>query len=129
MAGNGKQGNKELAAAALAAGQTKQGAATAANVCVRTVHRWLAEEPDFPAMVAALRKDAIDNTLGSLGAYSREAVETLHDMLESKNEPCRLGASRSILDYALRYKEAGEMEDRIAAIEARLNAANVGGAK
>ena len=55
----------------------------------------------------------------SLSAAGLDAVATLVELLSARAETVRLGAARAILELATSYREAEQLEARIAALEAQ----------
>jgi len=94
----------ELLAVALSQGATIQDAADACKVAYSTVQRRM-RQPDFRARVAQLRAQTIETTMGRLVNSLNAAVETLRDLLTSKDERVRCTAACKMLELALRYDE------------------------
>jgi hypothetical protein len=86
----------------------------------RTVHRRL-KEPDFAQRLQQMRADIVQRTVGMLIAGSVEAGKTLI-VLQEASQPgsVRLGAARTVLEFAIRLREIAELEQRIAALESQL---------
>jgi hypothetical protein len=61
----------------------------------------------------------IGRASGILADAATEAVEVLRALLSDDLPSIRLAASRAILDQVVRVREATEIEDRLAALEAR----------
>jgi hypothetical protein len=58
----------------------------------------------------------------TLTAASTEAIRTLLTLQQPLNPPnTRLGAARAILEIGIRLREVADLEERLAAIEARLS--------
>jgi hypothetical protein len=109
-------GRRELALAALIAGQTRAEAAEAVGISKRTLERWAAD-PTFKAELAEGRRAAYADALGVLKGRALAAVETLGALLKSRNEAIRKQAATELLSFALKAHETGELEERMAAIE------------
>ena len=121
MAGRRKKGEAELILA-LACGATPENAAQKAGLSVRTVYRRLAE-PAFRAHVRQMRSDMVQRMAGMLTAAGVGALRTLSQLHESAlSESVRLGAARSIVELGCKVREAAELTERLAAVEARLEA-------
>jgi hypothetical protein len=107
---------------ALACGATHDAAAARAGVGVTTVRRRLAD----PAFVRRLRQtqaDMLGRAAGAMAAAATEAVRTLLDLQKPSVPPAtRLGAARAVLELGLRVREAVDLEARIAALEAQVDA-------
>ena len=103
--------------AALLTERTLAGAAQAAGVGEKTIRRWL-KRPDFASALRDAQAEAVGDALGRLRAVTGEAVQTLRDLAVSANsESVRLGAARSILDFALRATELDDLAERIQLLE------------
>ena len=80
------------------------------------------------ARVAREHRDLIDRekterarrTADRLQGATTEAIDALLRLLRSGNDAVQLGAARTILDGALRWADAVQLEDRLSAVEARL---------
>ena len=117
--------------AALAGGSTVVDAAATANVSEATAHRRL-REVDFRRQVDEARAELLGAAMARLSAASTRAVTTLADLLAAESESVRLGAARSILDVALRWREQDELARRLDNVESWIEAvdarADTGGA-
>lgn len=116
-----KERLRETAVAALLAHPTYQEAARAAGVSESTLARWL-REPAFAAAVREARRRTLEQAIGALSAATAEAVATLRAMLGAEGESVRVRAAVAILEHALRGAETQDLEERIAALEAALEA-------
>jgi hypothetical protein len=103
----------------LACGATVDSAARAAGISARTAHRRLKEEA-FQKKLQDVRAEMVQRTAGMLTGSGLEAGKTLVSLLDSTVPPTvRHGAARTILELGLKLRENAEMEERIAALEAR----------
>ena len=103
----------------LACGATVESAARAAGISARTAHRRLKEE-GFQKRLRDMRAEMVQRTAGMLTGSGLEAGKTLVSLLDPTNPPTvRHAAARTILEFGLRLRENAEMEERIAALEAR----------
>lgn len=105
------------AALALAHGATTDEAGQTAGVTGRTVRRWR-EEPAFRAEVTQLRREMLDDVLGQLGGAAVEAVKTLRAALDEQSAGVRVRAASVLLASLLTVREAVDVEERLAALEA-----------
>jgi len=105
---------------ALACGATATQAAEKAGMSRRTLYRRL-EDPAFRHQVSATRADMVQRSAAMLTAASLESVKTLVS-LQNSNMPAtvRLGAARAILELAGHWREAAELEERLHALEQKL---------
>jgi hypothetical protein len=109
----------EALALALATGKSAETAAREAGISSRTVWR-RRKSPDFRARIGESRKELFDKALGLLcGGLDLAAAKLRLPARNSTNEAVILAASRGVIDYALRLREHGELETRLAAPEAR----------
>jgi len=96
--------------------------AAAANVGIgeRTLHTWL-HEPTFADAYTALRHEAVGLAVGRLQRATGIAVDALIDVLDTEYTPApaavRVSAAKVIIEYAIRFRELDELENRIAALE------------
>jgi len=103
----------------LACGATVDSAARAAGISARTAHRRLKEEA-FQKRLRDVRAEMVQRTAGMLTGSGLEAGKTLVSLLDPTNPPTvRHAAARTILEFGLRLRENAEMEERVAALEAR----------
>jgi hypothetical protein len=120
MAQTGKRNADHRLLLALACGATIEAAARQAGVSESTAHRRLADAA-FRKELQGLRGDMVRRTAGTLTAAASEAVRTLLDLLKpSAPHAARLGAARSVLEIGVKLREAAELEERLAALEERL---------
>lgn len=118
MARNRKNADEALLRG-LACGATVDSAARAAGISARTAHRRLKEEA-FQKRLRDVRAEMVQRTAGMLTGSGLEAGKTLVSLLDPTNPPTvRHAAARTILEFGLRLRENAEMEERVAALEAR----------
>ena len=121
MAHQGRKQADEVLLLALACGATVENAARQAGISNRTAHRRLADEA-FRQRLHEVRADMVQRTAGALTAAANEAVRTLVDLLKAPQPAAvRLGAARSVLELGMKVREAAELEQRLTALEARLD--------
>jgi hypothetical protein len=120
MAQKGRRNADQRLLLALACGATVEAAARQAGVSESTAYRRLAE-PDFRRRLQALRADMVQRAAGLLTAAAVEAVKTLLE-LQKASAPyaVRLGAARAVLEIGTKLREAADLEERLAALEAQL---------
>jgi hypothetical protein len=106
---------------ALACGATVENAARKAGVGERTVYRRLADTA-FRERLNQERLDLVKRTAGMLTGAGPTSVKTLLDLQTDFTVAAavRRRAARDILEMGLRLREGAELEERLAAIEARL---------
>jgi hypothetical protein len=121
MADRGRR-NPDALALALAGGATVRDAARSAGMAERTAYRLWAD-PTFRRRVSQLRGEMTIRAVGRLTDAMSEAVDTLRALLSCESLGVRLGAARSVLQLGVELREASELEDRIAALEAEAKGA------
>ena len=110
----------------LACGATVESASRAAGISARTAHRRLKEEA-FQKRLKDMRAEMVQRTSGMLTASGMEASKTLIDLLNTENPPAvRRSAAQTILELGLKLRENTEIEERIAALEARAAVVDLG---
>jgi hypothetical protein len=115
--GSRKRGGRQQA---LARGLSIRAAAEECRVGERTVHTWLAEDPDFRPRVEGLRAELFGQAVGRLCDVSGKAADVLGELLEAENEHVRLQAARSVLEYAPRLREVADLAAQLAELRAEL---------
>jgi hypothetical protein len=122
VAHHGRKAADEQLRLALACGATVESAAQKAGISARTAHRRL-KDPEFQKSVRDLRCDIVQRTSSTLAAASAEAVKTLLSLLNPKEPPSvRLGAAKAIVQLGMHLREVTELEERLAALEQRIEA-------
>jgi len=90
----------------------------------KTLYRWLEKDIDFKKALQEAKESIFNEALENLKSLSREAVNTLRDLLTSRHkDTARLGSAKTILELALKQKELEDIEKRIEALEERLGGA------
>lgn len=110
---------QEAAALALAGGATIGQAARRARAGERTVKTWLHDQPAFGRRVTELRAEMTERALGRLVDGMTSAADTLRGLLAAESEMVRLSAARAVIEIGNKLRETVELEQRIAALEAR----------
>ncbi len=108
----------ELLAALLAAGLTQQQAAQAAGRSRASVTRAL-REPEFRALVERYEAGAARRVSRRLDRLCDDALGTLTELLGCKAPAVRARVALGVLDHAARSREQVDLEERVAALEAR----------
>jgi hypothetical protein len=104
----------------LVAGLSYADVAAQTGVSERTIKRRMAD-PSFRRIVADRQRQAAQQTCAQLRRLTNEALDALRDLLDaSTSSSVRLGASRTVLEQALRWQEAAELEVRLQEIELAL---------
>lgn len=125
MATNGNPGSElsprqRRAIAALLSEPDVKAAAKAANIGYRTINRWLAELPEFRAALTQAEGATIDAAGRRLLAGQDSALNVLAEIMDNHdNRPGdRMRAAAAWLDFALRWRELRNVEERLADLEA-----------
>ena len=119
MPQRGRRNVDQLLIMAIACGATLENAAATVGVSKATAFR-RSQEPEFQQEVRKTKAEMIGRTSSMLTASAGEAVKALLTLLKDPTPPpTRLGAARAVLELGVRLREAAELEERIAAIEAR----------
>jgi len=120
MADNGRRKKDEALALALAGGQTLRDAAAAVGISERTAtRRWT--DHAFRRRVTELRAEMTGRALGKLADGMAEAGDVLRALLKSDRDSVKLGACRALLELGVKLREVVELEERIAALETRID--------
>ncbi len=117
----GRAGADAALVTALAVGATVEQAAERAGVSARTAHRRL-DDPDFVRRVDEARAELLGRAMARLSATCTSAVTTLGNLLTAESDSVRLGAARSILDLALRWRSEADLAQRLDRVEGWLEA-------
>ena len=86
----------------------------------RTAYRRL-DDPAFIAQLEQLRAEMVQRTAGMLTGAGMVLVDLQADV--SVPAAVRRRSARDVLELGLKFREAAELEQRVAAIEARLASA------
>ncbi len=106
-----------LLVAALAKGATVELAATHAGVSERTVYRRL-KNPEFQKRIDVFQEEMLQQAAAVLTAAVQEANHSLVVLQEPSTPPAVLRvAARDILEMALRFREAADLEKRLLDLE------------
>lgn len=111
-----RRGDQQLIVA-LASGMSIRRASRAVGLSEKTISRRL-EDKGFCRRLNTARARMLDEALGRLTRSTAAAASTLRNLLRADSDMARLGAARAILEMHVRIKEAVEVEERLAALEA-----------
>jgi len=67
------------------------------------------------------RDEVAAEAFGVLSQSLTKAVETLISLLDNRDDRLKRLTAKDIIEHFLKYKEVAELEERVAAIEQRLN--------
>ena len=123
-AGHGEKRTRreEAAIAALLTEPTIVTAAAKAGISESTLLRWL-QDPEFSAQFRTARRAAVDQAVSQLQQATGDAVATLTRNLTCGVPTAEIAAAKSVIDFALKGVELGELAERIAALEQQAEAA------
>jgi len=91
-----------------------------AKVSRKTFYSWL-KQSEFKAELDRQRDEVAAEAFGVLSQSLTKAVETLVGLLDCKDDRLKRLTAKDIIEHFLKHKEVKEIEERIAAIETRLN--------
>ena len=112
---------REAVKAALAAGATyREAAAAVPGSSVRSIARWMTEDPGFVREVSALRFEQVSVVSGLLSTMTIDAMAVLADAMLSEDTGDRLKAAALVLQWASRWRSQFDLETRLAELECRL---------
>jgi hypothetical protein len=107
---------------ALACGATVESAAQKAGISDRTAYRRL-KDPEFLRKLADLKSDIVQRTSAMASAAGPEVVKKLLLLMsQSKTDYVQLGAARTMSDLGRKLRSETELEARIEALEAKIEA-------
>jgi len=91
-----------------------------ARIGRKTFYRWL-EIPEFKAELDRQRGEIASEAFGILSQSLTKAVEALVGLLDTRDQRLRRLVCKDIIEHILKYREVKELEERVVAIEQRLN--------
>ena len=117
---------QEAAVRALLTSKNVGEASGAVGVSERTLYRWLAD-PDFRAALSVAEGDLLDAATRRLLTLQDDAIGAFEDVLTGGpdvTDTARLRAAQAVLDYLLKLREMRSIEERLAALEAKVRGDN-----
>ena len=119
-----RKGADQALLLALACGATVEHAAHKAGMSQRTAYRRL-DDPAFVRQLEQLRAEMVQRTAGMLTGAGMGSVKVLVDLQAdvSVSAAVRRRSARDVLEMGLKFRETAELEQRLAAVEARLASA------
>jgi hypothetical protein len=105
----------------LMAEPTTRAAARRAGIGEATLRRWLGDAA-FTLAYQDARNRQLETTLTNLQAASGQAVQTLRDVMgdDTAKPSERVSAAKAVLEISLKARDILETEERLSAIERRL---------
>jgi hypothetical protein len=93
----------------------------AARISKATFYGWMGDEA-FRTEFERKRNELATVAFGILAQNLSKAIEVLVEMLNAGDDRCKRLSANDIIRHFLKHKEIKELEDRLAAIEERLEA-------
>lgn len=114
--------NREKAVTALMTNPTIRAAAAECGIAEKTLHAWLNEE-DFASKVKAAQEEVTRQAIGRILLSIGRSIETLEEIMQdaTNNASPRVAAARTLLDYGFKVYELQTVQQRLEALERRLN--------
>jgi hypothetical protein len=119
VAESGRKNANEALLLALASGLSVPAAAERAGVSERTAYRRL-DDPAFRRRIAETRSALFTEAVGRLAALAGKAADALGELLTSNRDLVKLQAAKGVLELGPKLREAGELAQRLDALERRL---------
>jgi len=91
-----------------------------AKINKTTFYKWL-KEPEFKAELDRQRDEIAAEAFGILSQSLTQAVEALVSLLDNKDDRLKRLTAKDIIDFIIRHKENEDLDDRLEAIEQRLD--------
>ncbi len=104
----------------VAAGRTQRQAALEVGISEHTGSRWM-QEPRFKKLLQERSCELWRATENGLTGITNEAIQALSSILRNENaaEGAKVSAARSVLEFALKFRELGTLAERLAELEDR----------
>lgn len=111
---------QRAAVAAIVTTNTNAEAAAVAGCSERSIYSWM-NDPKFRAVLIARENQIRDATGRRLAVDAHTALDVMHDVMTSTDNPddLRLRASRAWLDFWIKTRDQSDLEARVTALEAR----------
>lgn len=109
---------EDRAVLALAAGASKEDAASVAGISRSTLYEWL-KDAEFRGRVQGERRVLHERALGRLADASARAAEVLLEVADDVEAPAssRVAAARGILEIGPKLREEAELQARLDELE------------
>ena len=102
------------------AARTYEEGCKAAEVNKTTFYAWMQNET-FKAEFERQRTELVDTAFSQIAQNIERAVSTLVGLLDATDDRLRQLAANDVIGHFLKHRELAEFEERIAAIERRLD--------
>jgi len=90
--------------------------AEGAGVSRVTIYRWL-KEPDFQAELSKRKNDLLEGASRKLAGNLDGAIDTLIELLSSKQPNVKRLTAGMIIDYSIKLNEMQDLEERMKKLE------------
>ena len=98
-----------------------QQASETCGLAYKTLRRWMGD-PTFKAALIKRESETLDAATRRLAGLGNDAIDTMAKIMTSgENETNKLRAAQSILDNLLRLRELRDVEERLSALEEKVN--------
>jgi len=111
---------KEKAIEALGHGFSITDASEKVGVTRKTIYRWL-DDDEFKQAVLERQNYVLERVSRRLSSLSLQSLETLSELMTSKNENIRLKASSSVLSRFTEILELLRLEKRLEVLEGQVS--------
>jgi uncharacterized protein YfeS len=112
---------RKVVAVLLAQGRPVKSVAAQVEMHERTIYRWL-KQPKYAAYVDQLKNESVANAISNLSSNMSLAANQLAMLAQSADEKIALGASKSLLEMALKARASEETDKKIRELTERINA-------
>jgi hypothetical protein len=119
VAENGRKNVDDALVLALSTGLSVPTAAQRAGASERTAYRRL-DDPAFRSRIAQARSALFAEAVGRLAGLAGKAADALGELLTSDRDLVKLQAAKSVLELGPKLREAGELAERVEALERRM---------
>jgi len=118
----GENVSRERAVIALIANPTIKGAAEECGIAEKTLHAWM-KDYEFASKVRKAQAEIMQATIGRVLSTVSQAIETLVEvMTDREGSPGpRVTAAKALLEHSFKVYELESIQQRIDALEGRLN--------
>jgi Helix-turn-helix of insertion element transposase len=103
------------------AARTYEDGCKAANISKTTFYTWMQDEA-FKAEFERQRDELVETAFSLIAQNVEKAVSALVGLLDTTDDRVKRLTANDIIDHFLKHKELAEFEERIAAVEERLEA-------
>lgn len=124
MAELDRKAARQIVAVLLAQGRSVKHAATEVGVGERTIYHWM-KQPEYVARVDRIKNELVGQAISNLSSNMNLAADQLVKLVVSDDEKISLGASKTLLEMALKARASEETDKKIRELTDRINALTV----